>query len=127
MNIIRGYYEINPPFDNCIINNIFINCLKFLRKAENNKEPLLFLFVLPISYFINKKSKLSLFKDFLKFNILINKKKFPYIRYSRNFKDTVVTPIVDTKIFICSTNYISEYTKINIKNFNNILSKWIKK
>ena len=126
MNIIKGYYEINPPFDKCLINKIITNCLKFLEIAENNKEPLLFLFILPYSYFNNNKSKLLLFKNFLKFNILLDKNKFPYIRYSRDFKDTLVTPIVDTKLFICCTNYISNYTKININIFNNILNKWIK-
>ena len=128
MNIIKGYYEINPPFDSCIINNIFKNCLNFLITAENNKLPLLFLFIIPETYFKNNLNmNISFFNDFLKFNILLKKEQFPYIRYSRDFKNTVVSPIVPTRLFICSTNNMTNYISSNINNFNDILNNWINK
>lgn len=127
MNIIRGYYEINPPFDRCIIHKIFKICLNFLEISENNKEPLLFLFIIPQTYFNNKSTNnLYLFDNFLKFDILLNKNQFPYIRYSRDFKNTVVKPIVLTRLFICATSHISDYAKENLNNFNNILNEWLK-
>jgi hypothetical protein len=127
MNIIKGYYEINPPFDRCIINKIFQICLNFLEIAEKNKEALLFLFIIPYSYFKNALTNdLSLFNKFIKFDTLLNKNQFPYIRYSRDFKQTIVAPIVSTKLFICSTTHISDYTQENLNDFNNILYKWIK-
>jgi len=128
MNIKKGYYEINPPFDRCIINKIFNSCLEFLLTAEKDKESLLFLFIIPYTYFKNKSSmNVSIFEDFLQFDTLLDKNKFPYIRYSRDFKKTIVKPIVSTRIFICATSHISTYTQINLNLFENTLKNWIKK
>jgi hypothetical protein len=128
MNIKKGYYEINPPFDRCIINKIFNYCLEFLLTSEKDNEPLLFLFIIPYTYFKNKSSmNVSIFEKFLQFDTLLDKNNFPYIRYSRDFKKTIVKPIVSTRIFICATSHISTYTQINLNLFDNTLKNWIKK
>lgn len=124
-NIIKGYYEINPPFDSCLINKIIDKSLKELVNAEINKLPLLFFFILPNSFFIKQVLPKQIFQ-YIKFNKLINKINFPYIRYNRNFNKTIVAPIVDTKLLILHTNYISNFVKYNVDNFNNIFDLWKK-
>ena len=124
--LIRGYYELNPIFDKCIIDNIFKKSLDELTIANNNKEALLFCYIIPESYL--KTNKLpDKIDEFLKYNILLDKKKFPYIRYSRTFNKTIVSPIVNTHIIICNTEYINKYVKINLNNFNNLLTEWSNK
>jgi len=126
MDIIKGYYEINPPFDTCMINNIFSNCLRFLNKANDNKLPLLFLFIIPHTYFQNNGLNPSYFQKYLNYNKILSKDKFPYIRYNRNYKKTIVKPIVSTVILICNTEYVSEYVKYNIISFDKFINNWIK-
>jgi hypothetical protein len=53
--IISGYYEINPPFNRKICDQCLIKTYNELKKSEKNKKPLLFLFVLPKSYFLSIK------------------------------------------------------------------------
>jgi len=50
-NIKSGYYEINPPFNKVIFDNCLIKTFNELNIAEKNKKPLLFLFILPYSYY----------------------------------------------------------------------------
>jgi hypothetical protein len=122
----RGYYEINPIFDKCLIDKVFHKSLDELIEARNKKEALLFCYIIPESYL--KTNKLpDKIDEFLKYNILLDKKKFPYIRYNRIFTKTIVSPIVNTHIIICNTEYINKYVQINLKNFNNILTEWIDK
>ena len=45
-NIKSGYYEINPPFDKCLIDNMFDKLSNDLINAENNKQPLLFCLII---------------------------------------------------------------------------------
>jgi hypothetical protein len=123
--ILKGYYEINPIFDKCIIKKMFDKITKELIYSEKKKFPLLFFFIIPISYFkLNKLPKKL--KQFITFKINLEKEKFPYIRYNRTFNKTTVTPIVNTTLLICNTTYISEYVKSNLNDFNNILNQWIK-
>ena len=135
INIQRGYYEINPPFDKCLINNIFEKILNELTIAENNKEALLFCLIIPKSYFItnkNIKNKYDIYLNsdkysiFFKYNILLNKERFPYIRYSRNFKKTIVSSIVDTHILLLHNTHISKYVQNNVNIFKTLLNNWIK-
>jgi hypothetical protein len=122
----RGYYEINPIFDKCIIDNVFKKSLDELIEAKNEEEALLFCYIIPESYL--KTNKLpDKINEFLTYNILLEKKKFPYIRYNRTFNKTVVSPIVNTHIIICNTTYINNYVKINLNNFNELLIEWINK
>jgi hypothetical protein len=50
-NIISGYYEINPPFNKKICDECLIKTYNELKVSDKNKKPLLFLFILPNSYF----------------------------------------------------------------------------
>lgn len=123
LDIKRGYFEINPPFDKCLINKMFNKLNKFLINAEKYKNPLLFCIILPKSYMNNNK----ITNKYLKYNIFLTKEQFPYIRYGRTFKKTIVSPIVDTYILIIHNDYISNFVKYNLNNFKNILNEWIKK
>ena len=134
-NIIIGYYEINPIFDKCLIDNIFIKCNNELHNAEKNKYGLLFLLILPASYF--KLSNINLFNNnygslphdiqkFIKYKKILSKEKFPYIRYNRDMTKTIVSSIVKTNIIICHTSYISEYVSKNVLMFDSLLNNWIK-
>jgi len=134
-NIIKGYYEINPIFDKCLIDNIFIKCNNELNNAEKNEYGLLFLLILPASYF--KLSNINLFNNnygslptdiqkFIKYKKILSKEKFPYIRYNRNMTKTIVSSIVKTNIIICHTSYISEYVSKNVLMFDSLLNNWIK-
>ena len=124
--LIRGYYELNPIFDKCVITKVFIKSLNELIIANNNKEALLFCYIIPESYLKTNKLPQNI-KQFMKYNILLDKNKFPYIRYSRTFNKTLVSPIVNTYIIICSTEYINKYVQFNLTNFNNLLTEWTDK
>jgi hypothetical protein len=135
-NIIKGYYEINPIFDKCLIDNIFIKCDSELTNAENNKYGLLFLLILPASYF--KLSNINLFTNnygnlpsnihkFIKYKKILSKENFPYIRYNRYMTKTIVSSIVKTNIIICHTSFISDYVSKNVLIFDSLLNNWIKK
>lgn len=75
INIKRGYFEINPVFDNCLINDIFIKTYNELKKAELHNQPLLFLLIIPSTYF-KKNQMLNDIIPFIKFNSTIPKDKF---------------------------------------------------
>lgn len=125
-DIKKGYYEVNPPFDRCLIYNVMIKTLNELNVANENKLPLLFLFVLPYSYFKYYVLPKDLSK-YTKINILVPKEKFPYIRYNRTFTKTNVSPIVNTKLILCHTDYISSYVSENVQKFMVILNEWCSK
>lgn len=125
-DIKKGYYEVNPPFDRCLIDNVMKKSLDELNVANENKLPLLFLFVLPYSYFKYNVLPKDLLK-YTKINIMVPKEKFPYIRYNRTFTKTNVSPIVNTKLILCHTDYISSYVSENTKNFMEILNQWCSK
>ena len=99
MKITSGNYEINPPFDKCLIKKIFNKILSDILIAENNNKPLLFFIILSNSYFMKNKYPDELNK-FIKFNKTIKKDMFPYIRYNRGFDKTNVSAITDTRIII---------------------------
>jgi hypothetical protein len=122
-NILKGYYEVNPPFDICFIKNMFDKMTNELDKAEDNKKPLLFFIIFPLSY--SKSQKIpDLLQPYIKFNKVINKNDFPYIRYDREFIKTNVSPITDTHIIICHTSYINPIYVSTVQKFNSILKKW---
>lgn len=123
MKIKKGYYEINPPFDKCLINKMFIRLNNILIEAEEEKNPILFFIILPKSYIDYNKID----NKYLKINIFLTKDQFPYIRYNRTFKKTIVSPIVDTYILIMYNDYISSFVKNNLNKFNDLLDGWIKK
>ena len=137
INIKKGYYQVNPPFDKCLINSIFAKIMDELLISENSKEPLLFCLIIPHSYFIinkykNIKNKYNLclnsnmYKMFFKYDILLKKEQFPYIRYNRTFNKTIVSPIVDTHILLLHNNYINTYVQNNVNIFKELVNNWIK-
>ena len=56
--------------------------------------------------------------------IILTKEKFPYIRYNRTFSKTVVSPIVNTHVLIFHNDYINDYVKENVINFETIILFW---
>ena len=123
--IIKGYYELNPPFDKCIIDNMFKKALNELIKANDNKQPLLFCFIIPYTYFKYKKLEKK-YDTFIMHNILLKKEQFPYRRYNRSYTIMTTSPIVDTNIIVCCTNYISKYINYNVSVFKSLIDDWIK-
>ena len=124
-NIIKGYYELNPIFDKCIIDTLILKCTNELIESQKKSNKLLFFFILPISYF--KYSNLpDQLNEFIKFSIILEKNDFPYIRYNRNYTRTIVSPIVMTQLIICHTSFISNYVKFNVINFKKLLDAWKK-
>lgn len=122
-NIQKGYYEANPPFDICLIKNMFDKMIRELDKAENNKLPLLFFIIFPLSY--SKTNKIpDLLQPYIKFDKVFNKNDFTYIRYDRDFIKTNVSSITDTHILICHTSFINPIYTSTVQNFNNIFKKW---
>ena len=124
--ILKGYYELNPIFDKCLIDKIYKKCYDELLFAEENKYPLLFLMILPSSYF-KFSDQNNILNNFKKFEIMLDREKFPYIRYNRNFLQTKVSPIVDTHIIIYHTEFINNVVKQNVLNFNYYLDNWLLK
>ena len=121
-DIKKGYYEINPVFDKCLIDNIIIKSTNELIKAQKNKLPLLLCFILPLSY----SSSVKLPERFIIKNIVVKKEDFPYIRYNRDFTKTIVSTIVNTRIIICHTSFITSFVKYNVSQFQEILKNWKK-
>ena len=126
IDIKRGYFEINPPYEDNIMNDVFHKIYKSLVKSEKTKEPLLFLFVIP-------KRDLQTFSGYKKlekyvtYNNLIKKKNFPFLRYDRYLSKTILSPIVDVIIFLAHNDYIEDIYKSNAKKINLFISKWISK
>jgi hypothetical protein len=125
-NIIKGYYEINPIFDRCLIDNIVIKCTNELEEAVRTKNGLLFLFIIPASYFKlpNEMYKIKKFKSYSR---ILDKEFFPYIRYNRTYNKIIISSIVKTNIIICHNNYIEDNIKQIVKNFNIYIDEWINK
>ena len=124
--ILRGYYEVNPPFDHCLIKKMIKKTHEQLLLAEESKEPLLFMYIIPSSFFRNTSNDFPKSK-FMKFDTYLKKDNFPYIRYNREFTNTVVSGIVDTRITILHTNYINNYVLRSVNDFNETLKLWINK
>jgi hypothetical protein len=103
---------------------MFNKSLKELKNAENNKQPLLYCYIIPRSYFKYKKLS-DEFNFFLRHDIMIEKDKFLYKRFNRSFDIIKTTAIVDTHIIICNTNYINNFVKYNVNIFNSLLNEWI--
>ena len=123
MEILSGNYELNPPFDYCLIKKMFEKILNDITNAQNNKKSLLFFIILSNSYFKINSYPNELIK-FIKYNNTIKKELFPYIRYNRGYNKTNVSSIVDTRIIICHTSYVKDVYKKNVKYFELILKKW---
>ena len=130
-NIISGYYEINPPFNKKICDESLIKTFNELKVSEKNKKPLLFLFILPNSYYniIKDDDIYEQLNKFKKNNILVNEKNFPYYFYSNDYKKMFTNSIVNTRIIIYSNNYIDKDVSNNIYNIKKIINsnKLIKK
>lgn len=121
MDIIRGYYELNPPFVFSVIYNMF---RKLYLSLEKSKEGLLFIIIIP-------KSKLDDFKyynllgKYLKYQNILDKNIFPYIQYDINYTNQKIRYIVNTYILIYHNEYINEITKNIVSSFNEYLDKYI--
>lgn len=124
--LLKGNYEINPVFDKCLIDDIINKCLYELNNASENNNGLLFLFILPTSY-EKYSNNLNILNKYKKFEIILKKKNFPYIRYNRTFLKTVVSSIVNTHLLIFHNDYINNYVKENVINFETIINNWQKK
>ena len=104
---------------------MFKKSLLELKKADDNKLPLLFCFIIPNSYFKYIPLTTLLLDNYLTYNIILKKKEFLYTRLSRDFTIINTTPIVDTCIIICNTKYIDCLVQKNISIFNEIINNWI--
>jgi len=126
MKILSGNYELNPPFDNCLIKKMFEKILSDISFSENNNKSLLFCIILSNSYF-RKNMYPNELNKFIKFNKTIKKDMFPYMRYNRGFDKTNVSTIVDTRIIICHSSHVKNVYKKNTKYFELTLKEWYSK
>ena len=122
MNIIKGYYELNPPYEDNIINNVF---LKLSNSLTNNKNPLLFFLILPKRDY-QQFTNFKILSPWIKRMELIPKEKFPFLRYDRKLLKSKVDPIVDVIFIIVHNEFIDDFYKMIIKNWDNYFNKWIK-
>ena len=111
--IKAGYYEINPPFEKDIIDNMFNKLYSELNLAEKNKRPLLFFIIIPQINLMNIKyyNKMS---NFLKFKKKFDKSEFLYMYYDETFSYAITRNIIDTYILIYHTSFIKEAVKKNV-------------
>jgi hypothetical protein len=113
----KGYYEINPIFDICLIDRMFVKLLDSLETADKNKNPLLFLLIIPTSYKEDIKEK------FGRFVVFHNRyKKFKFMRFSRKYNKTVISGICKIYVTVIATDYVSNYVKYNYSKIPEIVS-----
>jgi hypothetical protein len=126
IDIIKGYYSINPPYEDNIINQMFAKLGYWLNRATNNKNPLLFFIILPRRDYkkFNNYNKLT---NYIRYIRLVKSNNFPFLRYDRYLARTLVSHIVDVILMIAYNDYIDEIYKKNGSDFNTILNKWILK
>jgi hypothetical protein len=125
IDIQRGYFEVNPPYEDDVMNNVFIKISDSLKKAEKTKEPLLFLFIIP-KRDLDKFSGYKKIEPYVTYVTTIKKQHFPFIRYDRYLAKTVVSPIVDVIVILAHNDYISDIYKSMSKKIGSKLIKWVK-
>lgn len=127
INIHKGYYEVNPPYDNNFINIIFKRIFTFFENSEIKKTPLLFLFILPHRNLFEFDNYFKI-KKYIKLIRFFKKEEFPFIRFNRTLSHTVISPITNILMLLCYNNYIDDIIKENCKNLNTIINNnFIKK
>ena len=122
INIKKGYYELNPPFDTKLINAMFKKIIKEFNEGEINKFALLYLIIIPESYLMMNKIPIQL-EQYIKYFTIINKTEFPYLVYDRKFKASTLKNIVNTNIILLHNEYINNYVKNNINNLEHVFKK----
>lgn len=121
MDIVRGYYELNPPFVFSVIYNMF---KKIYLSLEKTKEGLLFMIIIPKSN-LNDFKYYKLLDKYLKYQNIMDKNIFPYIQYDINYTNQKIRYIVNTYILIYHNEYINEITKNIVSTFDSHLDKYI--
>jgi hypothetical protein len=115
----KGYYELNPVFDICLIDKVFNKLVDSLEIADKNKNPLLFLIIIPTSY------KENIEERFGRFLIFKNRyKKFKFMRFSRKYNKTIISGISKVYIIVAATDYVSTYVKYNYSKISEIISEF---
>ena len=126
VDIQRGYYEINPPYEDKIMNDVFFKIYESLENSKKTKEPLLFYFIIPKRN-LDEFTGYQKLKKYVVYNTLIKKHNFPFLRYDRQLSKTIFKPIVDVMIIIAHNNYIKDIYKKNCEKSDKIISGWIYK
>jgi len=114
MDIRRGFFELNPPFDPSIINRVYERLSSWLSKGS---AELLFLVVLPTSL-VGDDGALS---GFLRARVDLEKGQFPYVHYKYDFSQSRVRAIVDTTVSIYHNDFVKEVQRNNVQNFARLL------
>jgi len=124
LDIKAGYFEINPPFENNTMNEVFGRIHKFL---ENTDKGLLFITITPKRK-LSDVPNLKKIKDseYMKYHRFMKKDEFPYLHSNDEFSHSVVRAIVDTNIYIFHNEYIKPAIKEYVKSFNKLLDNFIK-
>jgi hypothetical protein len=118
IDITRGYYEINPVFDKCIISKVIDKILYSLDYANKHNNPLLFLLIIPYSYGTTFKEKVEEYLVF--YNVY---KDFKFVRFSRDYSETVISDISKTQIIVVATKYVNQYVKYNYSKIPELFAK----
>lgn len=125
LDIKAGYFEINPPFENNTMNEVFGKIHKFL---ENTNKGLLFITITPKRKLVDvpnlKKIKDS---EYMKYHRFMKKDEFPYLHSNNEFSQSVVRAIVDTNVYIFHNDYIKPAIKEYVKSFDKLMNEFIKK
>jgi hypothetical protein len=121
LDIKAGYYEINPPFEYNLINNMFNKLFEWL---ENTNKGLLFFVIIPKINFKNMNGYIKLYKKYQLFWKFIKKEDFPYLHYNKDFSMTKVRNITNTNLLIFSNDHIKLVVKEIAINFNKYFDLW---
>lgn len=140
LDVRRGYFEVNPPYDDVIVDGVFRKLTKWLyasagnssSSAANNErvirnsaqavrgpqpQPLLFFVVLPKRDYRRMPSFASL-APFVKRYEVVPKERFPFLRYDRTLTKTHVSPIVDVILLILHNDQIDDVNKEIVRTWN---------
>lgn len=114
LDIKKGYYEVNPPYENTIIGQVFLKMSEWLSAAQG---PLLFFVILPKRDYRSFDSFKKL-APFVRKIELIPKERFPFLRYDRQLVKSRISPIVDVVIMIIHNDRIDPVNKTIASNWD---------
>lgn len=113
LDVRRGFYELNPPYENGIIDELFAKLALWLKRSSLSTDlllphPLLFYLVLPGRDYA-KFSKYEMLEPFVYRTEFIKKEDFPFLRYDRNMLNSKVSPIVDVVVIIAHNGALNPF------------------
>lgn len=116
VDIKKGFFEVNPPYENSLMNDVFCRMGKWLREAQG---AMLFFVVLPKR---NYKTEFECYREiapFEKVYVNVPKDRFPFMRYDRQLFSSRISPIVDVVIIILHNDRVSNQMRSSVARWRN--------